>query len=103
MAEDKLDLDNIKLSKVTFNSEKNLTELLNEDFLNKLNNEFEEMECINIVLHVSLGEEKPSKLIVLNHKTDSDVENKQINAECNTIGPNQDDDEIKKIINLLIK
>lgn len=101
---DKINLDEIELSKVKFNSKKNLTEMLDSEFLDDLNQEFGDINCISIVLNIS-SDEKPQtpKLIILNHKNDDAVINKVITAEFNAINSSENDDSLKKVINLLIK
>lgn len=100
---EEFNLEDIELFKVTFNSKKNLTELLDPTFLEELNDEFGNVNCINLILNVASPEESQSpKLLVLNHRNDEEIENKKISAELNTVKISNDK-SLKKIIKLLSK
>lgn len=101
-----LKLEDIELSKVSFNSKYNLTELLNETFLKELTDKFGNVECINFVINISPKDESQiPNLIMLSHKNDEDIKNKKISAELNTIkySNNNNNNNLKDVVELLIK
>ena len=99
---DEINWDKIELNHVKFNSKKNLTELIDDDFLQDLNSEFEDVNCINIILNLSNDSNEPPKLLVLSHNNDEEVINKKVGVEFNSVNISGDE-YIRKIINLLSK
>lgn len=100
---DKIDWEEIELNHVKFNSKKNLTELIDDNFLKDLTSEFEDVTCINIILNISPKESnEPPRLLVLSHTNDEEVINKKVGVEFNSVNTSGDE-YIRKIINLLSK
>lgn len=99
---DEINWEEIELNHVKFNSKKNLTELIDKDFLQDLTDEFEEVNCINIILNLSKENSEPPKLLVLSHNNDEEVINKKVGVEFNSVNISGDE-YIRKIINLLSK
>lgn len=100
---EKINWDEIDLTNVKFNSKKNLTELIDGDFLKELTSEFENVECINIILNMSSKDNnEPPKLLVLSHNNDKELINKKIGVEFKSLN-SSGNEYIKKVINLLSK
>ncbi|KZX16154.1 hypothetical protein MBCUT_10200 [Methanobrevibacter cuticularis] len=96
-----IDESKIELLKVSVDSDKNITDFIKEDFLNKFKDEFDEVKAINLVLAVS-NEDTPDDLIILGHSSIADSDKKKLTIDTNAQGISSSSDKLmKKIIDIL--
>ena len=96
-----VDEKNLGLLKVSVDADKNVTDLLNEDFLNKFKEKFDNVRAINLVLAVS-NEGSPDDLIILGHSSIQDSDDNKIIIDTNAQGiASGSDDLMKKVLDIL--
>jgi len=96
-----IDKNKLGLLKVSVDTDKNINDFLNEDFLNKFKKEFDNVRAINLVLAVS-NENSPDDLIILGHSSIQDSDNNKLIIDTDAQGiPSGSDDLMKKILDIL--
>jgi len=96
-----VDENKIGLLKVSVDAGKNVTDLLDENFLNKFKKEFDNVRAINLVLAVS-NENSPEDLIILGHSSIQDSDDNKIIIDTNAQGISSgSDDLMKKVLDIL--
>ncbi|MDR3223673.1 MAG: hypothetical protein LBT66_08105 [Methanobrevibacter sp.] len=89
--------EKIELLSISTKLDKNLTEMLDEDFVKKLKTKFDNVTAINLVLSIG-KKDSPNSIIGLNHLKPLDSENKDIIID---VKANNSNNIIKELLDIL--